>query len=94
MLYPVLDLVLTRDGDFAAIRHDFLGEASWHNFLLPVRLARSFPRQAIGIDLVYFLLRATRQPLLVRFHARRGTKPHAPVKVCRTSQLSAAVIAT
>lgn len=60
MLYPVLDLVLTRHSDLAAIRHNSIGEVAWHEFLLPVRLARSFPRRATGVNLVYFPLRVSR----------------------------------
>ena len=55
--------------------------------------ARHFPRRAITIDLVYFLLRVWRQSLLVCIHASRGTEPHVPVAMYTKSQIPTAVIA-
>ena len=104
VLYPVFDLILTFHSNLTTIRHNSLREAASHE-ILPLcldllshpptnaRSARRFPRRAITIDLVYFLLRAWREALLVCVRTGRGAEPHAPVTMYWKPQLSAAVIA-
>ena len=88
---PTLDVTLS--SNLTTIRHNSLRKAALHELLHCVHSARSFPRRAITVDLVYFLLRVCGQSLLVCVHASRGTEPHAPVKMYTRSQLSAAMIA-
>jgi hypothetical protein len=101
---PVFDLILAGHGNLGSIRHNPRREAASHERLhcaqillsrapSDAHLARYLVRRAATFDLVYFMVRVWRQPLLICGHTSGGTEPHVPVAMHVKSQLAAAVVA-